>query len=412
MTTAITQAAPATRAVPRRAAAHLLLGAANLAAAFALTWALWHLLLDPNGVVKWYTPMYGFSLVAVLAAVLVAMGPGADGWPFRSWRAPAPLRGAVAAATAVALTAFVVHGFFWGFLGRWGVTYFSPRAIVAAGGVGAEFFNARENASTAVVYLSAAFLWVTLVLSLGFGPWPWQASSPGVRAFSRLSVSALLAAIAYAVLFHPHVTQLFYPAQIMAGVPPWWAERAQTGSAYFNLGGMLSSVAVLVVVHVIWDGAPWRAIGRGRAAVQGIAALAGSVAIGTALFEVALAVMERAWGEPFQGGQYTDAPYFRYLHAGELAGFLVLATFALDTYFGAPRAWAGRAVRTLLAAGGAGLLYVYYYSEAATRMLGKVQGIAQPEDTPLVFTLLFLSVVLVQRDLLDGWPLSRGTERT
>jgi hypothetical protein len=412
MSTAITQGASTGEgAVPRRAVTRLLLGAANLAAAFVLTWALWHVLLNPNGVVKWYTPMYGFSLVAVLVAVLVAMGPGADGWPFRSWRVPVPLRGAVATLVAVALTAFVVHGFFWGFLGRYGITYFSPQAIVAAGGVGAEFYNARENASTAIVYLSAAFLWVTLTLSVGFGAWPWQASSPGVRAFSRLSVAALLAGLAYAVLFHPHVTQLFYPAQIMAGVPPWWAERAQTGSAYFNLGGMLSAVAVLVVVHVIWDGAPWRALGRSRPVLQGLAALVGSVAIGTVLFELALAVMERAWGEPFQGGQYTDAPYFRYLHAGELAGFLVLATYALDAYFGSPRAWAGRILRTLFAAAGAGLLYVWYYSEAATRMLGKVQGIAQAEDTPLVFTLLFLAVVLVQRDLLERWPLSRRAGR-
>jgi hypothetical protein len=55
--------------------------------------------------------------VTVLAAVLVAMGPGAEGWPFAAWRAPPPVRGLVATAAAVALTALVVHGFFWGFLG-------------------------------------------------------------------------------------------------------------------------------------------------------------------------------------------------------------------------------------------------------------------------------------------------------
>ncbi len=142
--------------------------------------------------------MYGFSLVAILAAVLVAMGPGAEGWPFRGWRAPAPVRGAVATAAAVALTAVIVHGFFWGFLGRFGVTYFSPRAIVAAGGVGAEFFNARENASTAIVYFADAFLWTTLVLALGFGAWPWEGTTRGVRAVSRLAVAALLAVVAYA----------------------------------------------------------------------------------------------------------------------------------------------------------------------------------------------------------------------
>ncbi len=121
--------------------------------------------------------------------------------------------------------------------------------------------------------------------------------------------------------------------------------------------------------------------------------------------------MTAAWGEAFQGGQYTDAPYFRYLHAAEVAGFVVLAAFALDTYFGSGRGTVGRALRTLAIGGAAALLHLSYYSGVATRMLGKVPGIAQPEDTSLVFTLLFLSVVLVQRELFDGWPL-RTAERT
>jgi hypothetical protein len=33
--------------------------------------------------------------------------------------------------------------------------------------------------------------------------------------------------------------------------------------------------------------------------------------------------------------------------------------------------------------------------------------VAQPGDTPLVFTLLFLCVVLIQRDFFFSWPLKR-----
>lgn len=91
----------------------------------------------------------------------------------------------------------------------------------------------------------------------------------------------------------------------------------------------------------------------------GLAALAGSLAAAAAFFAASLRVMTAAWGEAFQ----------------------------------------------------AALLHLYYYSGAATRMLGKVPGMGQPEDTPLVFTLLFLAVVLVQRELFDGWPLRRA-ERT
>jgi AAT family amino acid transporter len=304
----------------------------------------------------------------------------------------------------------VVHGLFWGFLGRFGVTYFSPRAIIAAGGVGAEFFNARENASTAIVYFAAAFLWLSLALSLGLGAWPWGALAPGARGFSRLTLATLLAVVAYAVLFHPHVTQLFYPAQIMAGVPPWWADLARTGSAYFHLGWVMAAVAVLVAADVLWAGWPWRLLGE-AGPLRGAAAFAGSLLAGGGLFALSLRAMTAVWGEAFQGGQYTDAPYFRYLHVAELAGFLVLSTFALDTFFGAARSAAGRLGRTALALFGAGALHVFYYSAAATRVLGKVPGMGQPEDTPLVWTLLFLAVVLVQRDLFGGWPLRRQREQ-
>lgn len=407
MSTAIAEAGRQAELAPGSERAGWLLGILNLGVAFAVTWVLWLVLLHPNGVLKLYTPMYGFSLVTALVAVLVAMARVGEGWPFHASRLAPPVRGAIATAIAVALTWLVVHGFFWGFLGRFGVTYFSPRAIIAAGGVGAEFFNARENASTAILYFSAAFLWLSLVLSLGFGRWPWAASSTGVRAFSRLSVTTLLAVIAYAVLFHPHVTQLFYPAQIMAGVPPWWAELAQTGSAYFNLGWMMAAVAVLVVAEVVWGGWPWARLGDGGPR-RGLVAFAGSVAVGGALFAACLPVMTAFWGEPFQGGQYTDAPYFRHLHAAEVAGFVVLSVFALDTYFGTPRNLAARAVRTAAALAAAAALHLFYYSSAATRLLGKVPGMAQPEDTPLVWTLLFLAVVLVQRDLFVGWPLRRA----
>jgi hypothetical protein len=52
-------------------------------------------------------------------------------------------------------------------------------------------------------------------------------------------------------------------------------------------------------------------------------------------------------------------------------------------------------------------LHAFYYSDAATRLLGKVPGFGQPEDSPLVWSLLFLAVILVQRELFDGWPLRR-----
>ena len=43
--------------------------------------------------------------------------------------------------------------------------------------------------------------------------------------------------------------------------------------------------------------------------------------------------MNYFWDEAFVGGQYTDGPDFRYIHAGEISGFLMLAAFIWKNYF-------------------------------------------------------------------------------
>jgi hypothetical protein len=140
--------------------------------------------------------------------------------------------------------------------------------------------------------------------------------------------------------------------------------------------------------------------------LRGAFAFVGSLALGAVLFVLLERGMTVAWGEAFQGGQYTDAPSFRHLHVAEIASFLVLAAFAVDTYFPGGAGVLPRLLRTALAGVSAVVLYVFYYSSVANRMLGKVQGVAQPEDTPLVWSLLFLTVVLVQRAFFQRWPLA------
>jgi hypothetical protein len=112
------------------------------------------------------------------------------------------------------------------------------------------------------------------------------------------------------------------------------------------------------------------------------------------------------------GGQYTDGPDFRYIHAGELAGFFILAAFILKNYFGnfpeLGSLWPRAILRTAIAIGGGLLLYGFYYSPLGTFFLAKVPGFAQPDDTPLVWILLFLSIIMIQNDFFAGWPLNKG----
>jgi amino acid transporter, AAT family len=388
-----------------------LAGIVNLVAVFALVAGLWFVLLHPNGVFALYTPMYGFSLVVAFVAAIVILAKLAEFYPLQSVAWPDPVRGAVLTGIAAVMAFLIVRVFFWHFIGRLGITYFSPYSIVAAGGVGAEFFNARENASTAIIYVLAAFLWIAMVWAVGFGRWPWLNDSAGVRAWSRFASVTLIATIVYVVLFHPHVCALFYPAQTMAGVAPWWAAFAQTASAYFNLGLVLCVVLWIVVSDVLWDRWPWRWLDRDGhpGFLSGAFAFVGTIVLGALTAWIALTVMTAVWMEPFEGGQYTEAPYFRYLHAGEIAGFGMLGAFAARAYLDRPLSRLtpvpACALRTLLAAAIGVAAYLFYYSPAGTGLLGRVPGIGQPEDTPLVWTLLFIAVVLCQREFFRGWPL-------
>lgn len=394
------------------------LGLINLAVVFLIVWFLWYLFMHPNGAMKLYTPMYGFSLVVVFLCSIVMLGKV---WDFESLgESPREDSSRVSTGVLFTVAAFVlmlilVYAIFRGFIGQFGVAYFSPQSIVASGGTGAEPFNARENASTALIYFATAFLWWALAWNLGFGRWPWTSDKPSVRSWSRMFAVVFFTIITYVVLFHPHVCYLFYPPQNKAGVEPWWSSFAGTGSAYFSLGLILCSVAWMIVSDLLWEGYPWKLLERNGEGtfVKGAVTIIGTLILGGITFVVLLKIMNVYWMEPFEGGQYTDAPYFRYLHTGEIGAFVILATFMLTVYFNnfpnrgslAVRAF----VRTLLAMAGGLAIYWFYYSPATTYLLGKVPGIAQPDDTPLVWTLLYLCVIMIQADLFQNWPLPRRT---
>ena len=390
-------------------------GLVNLVGVFVIVWILWYVFMNPNTVMKLYTPMYGFALLVVMLSSIILMSNVLEYYPFSP---PAGAKGRVGkgillTVIAILLMLFIHYEVFWNFLGRFGIAYFSPDSIVAAGGTGAEPFVARENASTAIVYYFTAFLWMALFWNLGFGRWPWQRAEHGTLAFSRLFAVFFFVNIIYIILFHPHVCYLFYPAQDKAGVAAWWEGFAQTGSAFFGLGLALCSLFWIVVSDLLWEGYPWKLIGNGEEGSlwKGIVVFICTLAMGAVLLWILLKIFIVIWNEPFMGGQYTDGPDFRFIHAGEIAGFFILAAFMLETYFNKfpnlPGIWPRAIVRTLICVAGGMLLYWFYYSPLATFFLAKVPGFAQPGDTPLVFTLLFLSVLLIQRNFFFGWPLRR-----
>jgi hypothetical protein len=57
-------------------------GAINLIAIFLIVWFLWYVFMNPNTVMKLYTPMYGFSLVVAFLAAIVLLKDVAGYYPF------------------------------------------------------------------------------------------------------------------------------------------------------------------------------------------------------------------------------------------------------------------------------------------------------------------------------------------
>ncbi|MDD3471915.1 MAG: hypothetical protein PHS86_03945 [Syntrophaceae bacterium] len=380
----------------------------------SLVCILWYVFMHANGIMKLYTPMYGFSLVAVLMVSVVLISKVLDFYPLSPVHGEGSqrlIRGIFLSIMSVVLALVIVYGVFWNFLGKYGIAYFSPESIIASGGTGAEPFNARENASTAIIYFSAAFLWWGLAWNLGFVDWPWTSSSPGVRAWSKTSTVMLLTILTYILCFHPHVCFLFYPPQNKAGVEPWWSSFAGTGSAFFSLGFVLCGLAWVVISDLLWEKYPWKVLGKDEHGgfFRGIFAVVGSLALGFLSFILLLKIMNIYWMEPFEGGQYTDAPYFRYLHAGEIAGFCVLAAFILKNYFNNWPNWSNLFFNAIIRTGVvfiiALIIYAFYYSPLSTMILGKVPGIAQPDDTPLVWTMLFLTTILIHAEFFSLWPM-------
>ena len=291
-----------------------LLGVVSFIGIAVLNIAAWYLFFNPKGLMRLYTPMYGFSMVVILLAMVVTLADLFDCWPLR--RTPGErlslLRGLLLTILALCLTWAVMFGLFHNLIGRFGITYFSPSAIVATGETGSEIFNARENSSTALIYLFATYIWIAIAWKTSFKGWPWNGQKLATVGFSRMMTIATLTVLAYAVLFHPHVGYLFSPPQKLAAVAPWWESLADTNSAYYHLGWVVCTVAILIMSESIWEGYPWRILGREEGSLAGgLFSFLGSVVLGFVMMYVMKIGMERYWGAPFVGGQYLDAPYFR-----------------------------------------------------------------------------------------------------
>lgn len=377
---------------------------------FALiNFGLWRFFFAPtHGVMKLFTPLYGLSLMAVLLGCVFCLTE-----IFSLTNEKRQVRRGAALTLGTLLIFFMAYyGFFWNLLGKYGVAYFSPQSIINAGGTGAEIWNARENSSLAITYLVASFIFVAAIWKSGLDRFPWNDATPAVAGWSRFFAVAFLATVLYAVLYHPHVTALFVPKQSFAGVEPWWEGVAMTSSAFYHLGWMMMGVAVLTLIAETLDGWPLHAMPAigGMAFVRLAATLGLGLGLGFLLFYLLEAVMTRAWGEPFLGGNYTDDPRFRHLHVAEIAVFAIAASHLWKLFAGnwparapCPACRAGRLAIVLSLTGA---LWLFYYGTAlGPQFVDRVPGIGNVDETAMCWGLMTVAILLVQQKYFGGWPM-------
>lgn len=368
-----------------------------------LNFALWRVFFAPsNGVFKLFTPMYGLSLIATLLFSIIVFV-----MIFQFDNNKNLLR-ASAFFTGVIVTYLILYYIvFWNLIGKFGITYFSPYSLINAGGTGAEIWNARENSSLAILYTMTSFIFVSYIWHFGFGDFPWEENTKFVKGFSKLLGISFFGTFFYIILFHPHVTALFVPKQIYAGVEPWWSSFAMTQSALFHLAWIFPGILILEMINNTFDGYPLNKIKNRLLKITftlGIFLIFGFV-----FMYIAESIMNYYWDEPFTGGNYKDDPRFRHVHVAEIALFAILALLIIKTYFNnlinSQNKWLNFALRLFGIFILTALIYVFYYSDSiGAWFMDKVPGIGNIDETSLCWTIMSIVIILIHDKFFRAYP--------
>ena len=372
---------------------------------FGFFMALWYVTMDPRGILKWYTPMYGYMYIRWLLIVAIWQAYIFNFWPFKQkWMEEThPLvKGPIMIGINWAITGAIIWiGFFW-LIGKYSIPYFSWPELHK---VGMTDFFAREYAGLAVLMVAAIASWLAPIWPMAFENYPWHKLTQPAKGFTVLSLTSLLTIFVYFIFMHPHYMVLFYPWQKFAAAMPWWYESAKTLSGNYNVGWIMCGTIAVWLIETIWERYPFRLIKSQP--WRGLAGFAWVLFVALIMFNTFNLMQDLAWGPAYEGGKRLYAPDWRYLHSGELAVMMLLPALVLYFYFDNwPKKFSTEvnlAIRTIIVVVGT-FAFNFIYYQISPPLLGTQPGYSHPQQFPMAPVILWIVIMLYHNWFMDGWP--------
>lgn len=383
-------------------------GILGITLSFSFFLCLWYVFMDTQGILRWYTPLYGFMYISVVLGTLIWQCYVTDFWPLKTeWLAQThPLmKGISLLAINFAIVAFLIWGVCYNFMGVLALPYLSAPVLES---LGINTFVAREYSSQAILMWSSIISFVTSIWMICFRGFPWQGISKPARIFSNAAIIGFLSLVAILIGIHPHFHVLFYPWQKYVAAYPWWFQMASTLSANFVLGYIMCITVAAWLFETIWESYPYKLLKNQL--LRGLAGIGCIVLVGSLLFHSFLYLQSVAWGAPVPGATRLLAPDWRYVHAGELAAMLLIAATIIDSYFDKwPRNYSLEVnifLRTVMTCLGGAVFHGLYY-KFGPALLGIQAGYSHPSQFTLAPLILLLISMLTHNWFMDNWPLKK-----
>lgn len=380
-------------------------GLINLTLALAVFLAFWWFFMDPRGVMRWYTPQYGYMYIRWILIVAIWQVYIFNFWPlkldFIEKKHPL-IKGLILIGMNFAIVFILIWGFYYNILGKLAIPYFSPGVLE---GLGMTSLFAVEYSSLAILMMAAIASWLSPIWPVCFENYPWQNLKQPARGIAVWSITFLLTTYVFLFLMHPHYHVLFYPWQEYAAAFPWWYEFARTLSGNFNVGWVMCGTVSIWLLELTFDRYPFRLIKNQL--VRGIVGFFGVLIFAIVMFLTFNFLQDVSWGVATEGAKRLEAPDWRYLHSGELAVMLLIPAMVLNFYFDNwPRKFAPAvniAIRSVIIIIST-VIFHYLYYKFSPPILGTQAGYSHPQQFPMAPGILLINIMLFHNWFMDLFP--------